>query len=183
MPMQVTRWSYSSFRIAALWVCVAMAGCATQTKHEAMVATGFAVAKKSPQTVSVNVLGGKETEGIGKPQISDAEFTRALVDSINASKVFSTVVPGPAGNYLLTVQMFDLTQPTFGLTYVVKMEAGWTLKRADTGKAVWQESIASQHTATTADAFVAVERLRIATEGAARNNIAAGLAKISQLDL
>ena len=60
----------------------------------------------------------------------------------------------------------------FGLTYTVKMEAGWTLQRADNSTVVWQESIKSEHTATFSDAFAAVTRLRLATEGAARDNIA-----------
>jgi hypothetical protein len=59
----------------------------------------------------------------------------------------------------------------FGRT--VSMEAGWTLRRADAGTVVWQESIISEHT----DADI-----RLATEGAARNNIAQGLRKISKLN-
>jgi hypothetical protein len=70
----------------------------------------------------------------------------------------------------------------FGGSFTVKMEAGWTLKRAS-GATVWQESIKSEHTATMGDAMVGVTRLRLATEGAARNNIATGLAKIGQLNL
>ena len=48
---------------------------------------------------------------------------------------------------------------------------------------VWQESIASEYTATPGDAFAAVKRLRLATEGAAKNNIAEGLSRISKLSL
>ena len=172
------------FRFLAWCACAAfLGGCATPATYQAMVATDFTATKKHPQTVSVEVTGGKATETTGKPQISNEEFARALVESINKSQLFSKVVEGPGGNYLLTAQMFNLEQPSFGLTYVVKMEVGWTLKRADTGKTVWQESIQSEFTATVSDAFAAVTRLHLATEGAARNNIAAGLAKISQLDL
>jgi hypothetical protein len=63
------------------------------------------------------------------------------------------------------------------------MEAGWTLKRANNGAVVWQESVKSEHTATTSDAFVGVTRLKMATEGAAKNNVAQGLEKISKLTL
>jgi len=63
------------------------------------------------------------------------------------------------------------------------MEAGWTLKRVETDKVVWQESIVSEHRATPGDAFAAVKRLRLATEGAAKNNIAEGLSRISKLSL
>lgn len=56
---------------------------------------------------------------------------------------------------------------------MVKMEAGWTLRRAGAGTVVWQESIISEH----ADADI-----RLATEGAAKSNIAQGLRKISGIN-
>ena len=76
-----------------------------------------------------------------------------------------------------------MDQPSFGLTFTVKMEAGWQLKRVSDGSMVWQESIKSENTATTGDAFAAVTRLRLATEGAARKNIEQGLSRISALKL
>ena len=41
----------------------------------------------------------------------------------------------------------------------------------------------SSFTATTGDAFAGVTRLRIATEGAAQENIRLGIKKLSQLNL
>ncbi len=60
---------------------------------------------------------------------------------------------------------------------------GWTLTRTSTGEKVWQESIKSEHTTTTAEAFAGTTRLRMATEGAVRNNIGLGLTKLSNLPL
>ena len=74
-----------------------------------------------------------------------------------------------------------MDQPSFGLAFTVKMEAAWSLKKAD-GTVVMQESIKSEGTASMSDAFAGVERLRMANEAAARNNIAAGLAKIGALN-
>lgn len=107
----------------------------------------------------------------------------ALAESIAKSQTFSRVVEGKGGDYLLTVSVFQVEQPAFGLSFTVNMEAGWTLQRVNNGTIVWQESIKSTHTATVGDAFAGAKRLRLATEGAARNNIAQGLAKISQLSL
>ena len=89
----------------------------------------------------------------------------------------------PFGDYVLTVVIISVDQPSMGFSFTVKMEAGWTLKRAAGGAPVWQESIRSQHTAGATDASAGVERLRLATEGAARNNIAQGLSSISKLNL
>jgi len=54
----------------------------------------------------------------------------------------------------------------------VHMEAGWTLKRLADEKVVWRDSILSNYTAGTDDALGALDRLRVATEAAARRNIA-----------
>jgi hypothetical protein len=147
-----------------------------------MIPDRFDIAGQHAQSVSVSTSGGGETSSVGKPQISDADFTRALIESINQSKVFSQVVPGTGGNYALQVAIISMEQPTFGGSFTVKMEAAWSLRRSD-GTAVWQEGIRSAHTATMDDSMVGVTRLRLATEGAARENIKQGLAKISRLNL
>lgn len=170
--------------IVTVLSCVALlGGCATPTSHEGMVPASVDTARRHPQSVSLAVTGGKETDAAGKPQIADATFTQALADAITRSQTFSRVVQGRGGDYLLTVSLFSLDQPSFGLSFTVRMEAGWTLQRASGGAPVWQESIRTEYTATTSDAFAAVTRLRLATEGAARNNIAQGLARISRLSL
>jgi hypothetical protein len=170
----------SASRLLALLAFAALlGGCAAPMTHENMVPPTIATAKKHPATVSIDVSGGAE-EGL---KISNATLKQALAEAITKSQVFSRVVEGSGGQYLLTVAISSLEQPMFGGAFTVKMEAGWTLKRAGTGATVWQESIKSEHTATMSDAMVGVTRLRMATEGAARNNIAAGLAKISQLNL
>ncbi|MBC7982580.1 MAG: hypothetical protein H7Y02_01880 [Candidatus Obscuribacterales bacterium] len=71
-----------------------------------------------------------------------------------------------------------MNQPSFGLDFTVKMEAGWAIKRVSIGAVAWQGIIKSEHIATTGDAVAGVARLLMANQGAARNNIALGLAKI-----
>lgn len=164
-------------------VLFALGGCATPASHESMIPTNFDIVKKHSATVNVATSGGRETESIGKSQISDEALAKALTEAITKSQTFSKVVQGNEANYLLTVSIFSVEQPSFGLSYLVKMEVGWTLKQADTSKIVWQEAIKSEHMATPGDAFAAVKRLRLATEGAAKNNIEQGLAKISKLAL
>jgi ABC-type uncharacterized transport system auxiliary subunit len=160
-----------------------LAGCATPASQEAMVPAMLSTLNKHPQTVSVSVSGGKETNALGKAQIDNDAFAKALTQAIENSKTFSKVIEGNKGNYLLAVNIFSLDQPSFGGNFTVHLEAGWTLKRADNGSVVWQEAIRSEHTATMSDALVAVTRLRMATEGAAKNNVAQGLEKISKLSL
>jgi hypothetical protein len=106
-----------------------------------------------------------------------------VVDAIKQTKTFSSVVEGKTGDYVLNVNIFNVTQPSMGFSSTVSMEMGWILTRADNGTVVWRESIKSEHTTSTSEAFVGVTRLKMATEGAARKNVALGLQKLSALSL
>lgn len=168
--------------VAILGFVALASGCATPSTYEGMVTDSADGISRHPYKVDVTVGGGQDTSAMGKSQISDDTFQKALVESITKTGVFSQVVQGKGGDYRLNVMIMNMEQPSFGLSFTVKMEAAWSLRRAD-GTTVWQESIRSEHTATTSDAFVGTTRLRLATEGAARNNIKLGLAKISSLKL
>jgi hypothetical protein len=149
-------------------------GCAMPASHVGMIPPTFDSVKKHPQSVRVSVTGGQETEAVGRPHIPNSAFAQALVKSIVTSQTFSRVVEGQSKDedYLLTVTIFSLEKLVFGRT--VKLEAGWTLRRAGTSAIVWQESITSEFSEF---------NVQLATEGAARNNIAQALAKISRLNL
>ncbi|MBT6596079.1 MAG: hypothetical protein HOB34_08270 [Nitrospina sp.] len=148
-----------------------------------MVVSTFSLQKVFPYSVSVNVLGGKETGAMDKSQISNEAFMQAIADSLYKSGLFSEIIHGKNADYLLNVMIFDLTQPSFGLSFTVKMEAVWSLAHADSKKVIMRESIRSSFTATMGEAFAAVTRLRLATEGAAQENIRLGIKKLSQLNL
>lgn len=151
-----------------------LAGCSTPARYERMVPEYAENAKKQPYGIRVRVTGGQDTEAVGRPQIPNSAFTQALIESIKKSQMFAKVIEGESNgeDYLLTVTLFTLDKRVFGRP--VKLEAGWKLQRAADGTTVWQELIASQF----ADFDV-----QVATEGAAKNNIAQGLAKISKLNL
>jgi|TARA_Y100000780_G_scaffold210420_1_gene208700 hypothetical protein len=148
-----------------------------------MVVSTFSLQKVFPYSVSVNVLGGKETSAMDKSQISNEAFMQAIADSLYKSGLFSKIIHGKNADYLLNVMIFNLAQPSFGFSFTVKMEAVWSLAHADSKKVLMRESVRSSFTATTGDAFAGVTRLRIATEGAAQENIRLGIKKLSQLNL
>jgi hypothetical protein len=172
---------FRSLSAAALCATVVViSGCASPSKPEGMVPTA-AIAGQHAKTTSVVVAGGSETSALGKSQISNEAFQQAIVMSIEKNKTFSSVVKGPAGDYQLAVTVVSMDQPSFGFSFTVKMEAAWSLKKAD-GTVVMQESIKSEGTAGATEAFAGAERLRLANEYAARANIAAALEKIGKLD-
>jgi hypothetical protein len=172
--------TYVTFLCAVLAL---LAGCASPATFEGMIPDRFDITQKRPETVDVVVSGGQETNAMWKPQISDEAFKQALIESIGKSQAFSKVIQGKDANFLLSVLIFNMEQPSFGVSLTVNLEAVWKLSRVDNGKTVWSESIKSENTAGFSDAFAAVKRLRIATEGAAQKNIAEGLARISKLNL
>lgn len=185
--MQFSIQSLLNTKLLAIFAVVTagsmLGGCATPTTSAGMTPTAIKTTTKHAKTVSVAVAGGQETDSMGKSQVSNSVMAQAITDAINTSKTFSGVVQGKSGDYMLSVNIVNVDQPSFGTSFTVKLEAGWTLQRVDTGAVVWQESLKSEHTATMGDAFVGTERLRLATEGAARNNIALGLEKLSALKL
>jgi hypothetical protein len=171
-----------SISIVALCASAAVvAGCATASKPEAMVPSAAVAGVQHQATASVVVAGGSDTSAMGKSQISNEAFQQAIVQSIEKNKTFSSVVKAPGGDYTLAVTVIAMDQPSFGLSFTVKMEAAWSLKKSD-GAVVMQESIKSEGTAGMGDAFAGVERLRLANEAAARANIATALEKIGKLN-
>jgi len=176
----------NSFRLSFLCLLASWAvlsGCSTPATSKSMVVSTFSLQKVFPYSVSVNVLGGKETSAMDKSQISNEAFMQAIADSLYKSGLFSKIIHGKNADYLLNVMIFNLAQPSFGFSFTVKMEAVWSLAHADSKKVLMRESIRSSFTATVGDAFAAVTRLRIATEGVAQENIRLGIKKLSQLNL
>jgi hypothetical protein len=169
-----------SWRVLFLFALATLLGsCSTAATVEGMVPDSIETVTVHPQTVRVNVTGAQsiclpDSLGVCVQQITDAAFTKALTAAITKSRTFSKVIEdqSQSEDYLLTVTLFSMDKRFFGDT--VTLEAGWTLRHTTTSAIVWRESIISQSTHS---------NLQQATEGAARNNIAQALVKVSKLNL
>ncbi|HEX3603815.1 MAG TPA: hypothetical protein VHU43_06960 [Steroidobacteraceae bacterium] len=169
--------------LAALFLAALLVGgCASGSKPDAMVAQIVAPVHKVDGDVSIAVSGGKETSKMGASQISNDAFAQALRDSIQKAGLFSSVAADGA-RYRLTAFIGKVDQPTFGFSFTVKMEVSYALKDTKSGSTVWTKDINSEHTATAGQAFAGVERLRLANEGAARENIRQALTELGALTL
>jgi len=157
-------------------------GCATPASSVAMTATPAASVHQIGSDVSVAVSGGKETASMGASQISDEAFAQALRDSIEKSGLFAKVSSSGA-RYKLTGFIGKVDQPLMGFSLTVKMEVNYTLVDTQSGTTVWTKDIASEYTAKTGEAFAAVKRMRLANEGAARENIQQAVAAMAALTL
>jgi hypothetical protein len=175
--------SRSVICLAGCAVVLALSGCASSANREGMAAQSVNVAKQHDRSVVVKTAGGSETGAMDSSNIADADFKAAIEDSITQTKVFRSVLQGKESDYELAVSIVQLDKPVFGLTFTVNLEATWVLVKQSDRSVVLKRSIKSSHSATFSDAAVAVTRLRLAVEGAAKKNIEQGLQEISALTL
>ena len=119
---------------------------------------------------------------MGASQISNDAFAQALRDSIGEAGLFSKVSPEGA-RYRLTSFIGKVDQPMLGFSFTVKMEVSYALKDTRSGNTVWTKDVNSEYTAKVSEAFAAVERLRLANEGAARENIRQAITDMTALTL
>ena len=168
---------------ALLVAVVGLAGCASSADRQAMVASDVKVAKQHDRSVAVKSGGGSETGAMDSSNIADEDLKAAIEESIVQNKVFKSVVQGKGADYDLMVTIVRLDKPVFGLTFTVDLEATWVLVKQSDRSVVFKQSLKSSNTATFGDSAVAVKRLRLAVEGAAKKNIEQGLKAISELSL
>lgn len=169
--------------LALLAGAAVLTGCATSANRDAMAADSIASSKKNPYTLSIRTGGGNETSALGSSEISNDDLRAAIEASVKKTALFKEVVLGKSGDYELSVSVARLTKPMFGASFTVEMEAGWSLIKTSDKSVVLRKSITSSHTASMGDSLVGVTRLRLAVEGAARNNIKQGLEAIAALNL
>lgn len=162
--------------LALAWAAQ-LTGCATPATPQAMTvksAQQAPAAAKGQIRVS-EVTGGKDTNPLWTSQIDNVAFKKALEDSLAAAN-YMAAQPSSA-KYDVKAKLISLEQPLFGLTFNVKS----SVQYAVTGPgANFNIPITATGTATTSDAFMGVERLRIANERSIMENIKAFLAELAK---
>jgi hypothetical protein len=177
----------SMFRL--LFACVfavVLTGCASSAKID-----GMTVANNQPQALQFNqslhdnlqlneVQGGEKTNPLWTSEIDGADFRAALSQSLDNAGLLSSASDAP---FSLRANLLKVEQPLFGLDLEVTTEVEYTLIERASGKVLFRETVRAPFTAGVGDAFMAIKRLRLANEGAAKENIAALLKRLSALDV
>ncbi len=171
------------YSVFLLFACASLVSCVSPAQPEAMIPESVALQHKFHQSVSTVVSGGQSTNPLWTSQVANEDFQTALQDSIEKHGLFSQVLRSNGGDYVLDVRLVRLGQPIIGLNMTVTADVEWRLNRGSSGSRVWEERIVRKYTATVGQAFAGVKRLRLANEGAIRENIKAALEKISRLSL
>ncbi len=111
-------------------------------------------------------------------------FERSVVDALVTSDVLSGLDDSDGKPYSLNIRIIKVDAPAFSYKMTVDMRVIWDLIRAADGARVLHENIQSTYTGGPFEGgVIGANRVRVAAEGAARENIRIGLAKIAGLDL
>jgi hypothetical protein len=136
-----------------------------------------------PYSVGVRTQGGGETGTLDPSMISNADFAKAIEESIINGRIFSSVVQIKDADYELGVTILNFNKPMIGASFTITLETAWSLTNTKTREIALRKNITSTHTATFGDSAIGVTRFRLALEGAARESIKKGLEEISGLSL
>jgi len=159
-------------------------GCATGAKMENMAYTDSDATQKNydeklKNEVAVSsVSGGEDTNPAWTSEISDENFSGALKESLAKQGLLSET-----GKYKLKVTLVKVEQPLFGLDMTVTTHVNYTLTDSQENKVVYENTVVTPYTATVGDAFVGVQRLRLANEGSGKENIKTLLDELSKLNI
>lgn len=111
-------------------------------------------------------------------------FEQSIVEAIIASDIFSGLDDSTGKPYSLNIRIIRVDAPTFSYKMTVVMNVIWELVHAADGVEVLHENIQSSYTGGAFEGgLIGANRVRVAAEGAARENIRLGLEKIASLDL
>jgi uncharacterized lipoprotein YajG len=155
-----------------------LVGCATPASHQAMTigttdVTVQASEKLKGQVFVRSVTGGKDTNPLWTSQVDSQSFKMALEQSLAALGYKSD---SAAAKYKIDANLQDLNQPGFGLTFNVQSTVAYTVA---TDAGTNNVPITATGTATPSEAFVAIERLKIANERSIKENIKAFVTRLT----
>lgn len=165
--------------LLSILAVVILVGCATPATQQSMSVSTQDVptalnANLKGQVVVANVTGGKETNPMWTSQVDSQSFKGALDKSI-AIAGYKANDPSKA-KYSVDANLQELNQPMFGFTFDVVSTVLYTV----TGEGIQRQMpVTATGTASTSDAFVGIERLRIANERSIKENIKLFLQKLS----
>ena len=114
---------------------------------------------------TVTVTGGKSTNPLWTAQVSSEAFKTALEQSLASAGYL-----GSEGRPMtVSAALVNLHQPMAGFDMSVTSEVRYTVTRD--GQSVFDETVSATGTATMSEAFIGVERLRLANEKSVQENI------------
>ena len=175
-----------SYQTVLLVILLLLGGCATGAKRENMVYAPYQSQSTSygselVSNISVTTVGGgTETNPMWVSQVSDAEFAQALMASLDIAGLLNL---NQSGEYILEAHIVNIEQPLMGFDLTVTADIYYRLTDVVSSRLIYEKKLATTYTAVFSDALYGVTRLRLANEGAVRENIRFFLFDLSRLNL
>lgn len=153
-----------------VFVTVTLFGCASPATQQAMLVDRSDITTKISLNLKdsiyvQNIGGGKDTNPLWTSQVDSKTYKSALENSLTAVGYRSY---DKNAKYKVDAVLQELDQPLFGLTFDVKSTVAYAITTPDGLKNI---PITAIGTATPSDAFIGIERLRIANERSIKENI------------
>jgi hypothetical protein len=164
-------------RIAAFALLAGLGACASAADPGAMtLSTPTALASAAAPPFPANlqhamcvrsVTGGEETNPMWVSKVDDNGFKSAFTGSLDNAGL---TAQSAGCSYQIDVNLLGLSQPSMGLDMTVTSHVNYKVYDAS-GQPYLLATIDAPYTATMSDAFMGVERLKLANEGSIRTSI------------
>lgn len=156
----------------AMAALIALAGCASSADPTAMTVAPQASEKAFPERLQHamcvrNVTGGESTNPMWASKVDNDGFKTALNTSLDSAGL---AAPADKCTYPVDVNLLGLSQPAIGFDMTVTSHVNYKVYDSS-GAPYLLETVDAPFTATVSDAFVGVERLKLANEGSIRESI------------
>jgi hypothetical protein len=127
--------------------------------------------------INNNIEGSAQVNVVGSNEriIPNESFRQAVENALLQSGLFT----GDAKQYRLNVSVLAIENPLVGVNLTAELRVRWVLFDVDQGQEKFNEVIATEYTATMGDSLLAAQRMTIANENAAKENIRNALQSIS----
>ena len=155
--------------LLALAACAQPSRAPQMTVHNVMTPALAADADLAENFAVGDVGGGRETDPLWTPQVSDAQLREALERSLEHNGM--RAARSDFARYIVSARIVEFERPVLGLAMRVSpLVAYRVVDRADAG-VIYGEELRSSYTVSFAESVLGIERLRLANEGAIRENI------------
>lgn len=168
---------------AALALVAGVAACASAARPTAIVAPATKttlIDTNSPlyQSMTVGEVNGGEETTITtlSSQVSNASFREALTTSLRLNGFLSDE---PEDDFIVDATIVSVEQPTLQLNFTTTATVSYLVRSRKTNQALYEQTVTSSSEAKFTDSIVRSERIRLATQGAMRENIAQFLSAFS----
>lgn len=159
-------------RLAAAAALLSLAACAQPSRSSNMTVLDAAPVEAGQRYRVAEVTGGSDTNPILMSQVADGAFQTALERSLEFAGLLDH------GSALgIHAELQKLEQPFAGFDMEVTAAALYLVKGPG-GEVLFEEVIETPYTADFSSAFLGMERLRKANEGAIRANIKAFMERL-----